>query len=240
MKQIKSLAKIKKELNILRNPEKARFLGRFFQTGRAGYGEGDIFLGITVPRQRQVAKKYVNLSLAPLQQLLDSKYHEYRLTALFILTAQYRRSDRDGRKTIAKFYLCNRRRINNWDLVDLSAPNILGDFLLDRDRKIIYRLARSSFLWDRRIAVLTTFAFIRAGQFTDALKIAVLLINDSHDLIHKAVGWMLREVGKRDVKVEKEFLGKYGPRLPRTMLRYAIEKFPENERQKYLKQKAVK
>lgn len=240
MTQAESLANLKNDLNNLKNPEKARLLGRFFQTGKAGYGEGDTFLGITVPQQRQVANKYLNLNPVSLEQLLNSKYHEHRLISLFILTARYRRGDKRERKKIVGLYLRNRHRINNWDLVDLSAPNILGDFLLNSDRRVLYKLAGSKKLWDRRIAVLATFTFIRAGQFADALNIAVLLINDPHDLIHKAVGWMLREIGKRDIKTEKEFLDKYGGRLPRTTLRYAIEKFPETARQKYLKLKVAK
>lgn len=226
------LASLKKDLFRLRNPEKARALQRFFKTGKGEYGEGDIFLGIVVPEQRVVAKKYPDLSLNDLQELLNSKIHEYRLTALFILVAKYKKTE--NKKEIVDFYLKNTRNINNWDLVDLSAPKILGEYLIDRDRKILYKLARSKNLWERRISILATFIFIKDGDFSDSLKTAEILIKDDHDLIHKAVGWMLREVGKRDLKTEEIFLKKYYKRMPRVMLRYAIEKFPDSKRRRFL------
>lgn len=220
------------ELKGLRNNEKAKTLERFFKTGKGEYGEGDRFLGIVVPTLRKVAKEYSELSLSDLQKLLSSKIHEYRLTALFILVAKYKKTE--SKKKIVDFYLKNTENINNWDLVDLSAPNILGDYLIDRDKDILLMLAKSSNLWERRIAVLSTFSFIKRNNFRDSLKIAEILINDKHDLIHKAVGWMLREVGKRDLETEEDFLNEHYKKMPRTCLRYAIEKFDETKRRSYL------
>jgi len=229
-----SLEALEKELRALKNPQKAALYQRFFKTGKGEYGEDDIFWGITVPQQRQVAKKYTSLAFFELQKILSSKIHEYRLTALIILTAKYKKADEPGKKAIADFYLKNTKNINNWDLVDLSAPNILGDYFFDKDKAILYKLARSKDLWEKRIAMMATFGFIRRGQFTDALKIAELLLKDQHDLIHKAVGWMLREVGNRDQKIEEKFLNQHSHQMPRVMLRYAIEKFPEEKRRFYL------
>lgn len=226
---------LQKELSKLKSPKRAVISARFFKTGKGEYGEGDIFLGLSVPQQRQIAKKYPNLTFPELQVLLSSKIHEYRLTALLILIIKYRRRDEIEKRKIFEFYLDNTRNINNWDLVDLSAPNIVGDYLLEKDRSILYRLAKSQNLWEKRIAMLSTYAFIRKGQFDDALKISEILLNDKHDLIHKAVGWMLREIGKKDQKVEEQFLQKHYQNMPRTMLRYAIEKFDE-EKRKYLGQ----
>ena len=223
------------ELNKLKNPAKAKLLAGFFKTGKGEYGEGDIFLGITVPEQRKVAKNFLKLKTSEIQKLLNSKIHEHRLVALLILAERYKRGDDKEKKEIVKLYLKNTKKINNWDLVDLSSHCILGDYLLDKDRKILYALARSRNLWEKRIAVISTFAFIRVNDFKDSLKISEILINDKHDLIHKAVGWMLREIGKRDQKVEEKFLLRYYKTMPRTMLRYAIEKFPEKKRQFYLK-----
>lgn len=234
-----SLSQLKKELKQNANPEKAKVLQRFFKTGKGEYGEGDIFLGIYVPIQRKIAKKY-DLSLVDIQKLLNSKIHDERLVALFILINKYKKSWPLGgqQKEIFDFYLKNTKRINNWDLVDLSAPNIVGDFLLPRlnlgNRKILYKLAESDNLWEKRISIISTLTFIRVGEFKDTLKISEILLNDKHDLIHKAVGWMLREVGKRDQKVEEKFLKKHYKKMPRTMLRYAVERFPEDLRQKYL------
>jgi 3-methyladenine DNA glycosylase AlkD len=187
-----------------------------------------------VPIQREIVKKYQELSLGDIQKLLNSKIHEERLIALLILVTQFKKGDIQKQEIIFNFYLKNTRNINNWDLVDLTAPNIVGQFLMDRNRKIIYKLAKSYDLWEKRIAILSTFTFIKCGQFKDALKIAEILLNDKHDLIHKAVGWMLREIGKRDLLMEEEFLKKYYGKIPRTMLRYAIEKFPEKKRKRYL------
>ena len=225
---------IKKDLQKLANPKQAEILQRFFKTGKGEYGEGDIFLGIKVPEQREVAKKY-DLTLEEIQDLLSDKVHEYRLTALFILVNKYKKSDKKNKKEIFDFYLKNTKSINNWDLVDLSAPNIVGDYLLDKDKSILYKLAKSDNLWEKRIAVLATFAFIKDNQFEDAFKISEILLKDNHDLIHKAVGWMLREIGKRNLEAEERFLNNHYKKMPRTMLRYAIERFPESKRKYYLK-----
>lgn len=225
---------VEKELQKLKNPKKAKVLSRFFKTDKGEYGEGDIFLGITVPKQRQVAKKYIDLSLEELQKLLSGKTHEHRLTALLILVSKYERADGVLKKAIFNFYLRNAKNINNWDLVDLSAPNIIGDFLLNKDKLILYKLAKSKNLWEKRIAILATYAFIKNNQFNDALEISETLLKDSHDLIHKAVGWMLREVGKRNQELEEQFLKKHYQNMPRTMLRYAIERFSEEKRKLYL------
>ena len=223
-----------KEIQQLKNPKKAKILARFFKTGKGEYGEGDIFLGITVPQQRQIAKKDSDLEREKLQKLLNSKIHEYRLTALLILIIQYQKANEKKKEKIFKFYLSNTKNINNWDLVDLSAPNIVGDYLLNEDRKILYQLAKSKNLWERRIAIMTTYTFIKNNDFNDTFKIAEILLQDKHDLIHKAVGWMLREVGKKDQKVEEQFLRKHYRQMPRTMLRYAIERFSEGKREFYL------
>ncbi len=228
------LSQMIKDFEGLKNPKKAKDLSRFFKTDKGEYGEGDVFLGVVVPLQRQLSKKYQDLNLGDLQQLLSSKVHEYRLTSLMILVIKFSKAKEREKKEIVDFYLRNTVRINNWDLVDLSAHYILGRYLIDRDKKIIYRLAKSNNLWEKRISVLTTFWFIKNNQFSDSLKIAEILLRDEHDLIHKAVGWMLREIGKRNLKTEEGFLNKYYKEMPRTMLRYAIEKFPEGKRQFYL------
>jgi len=218
----------------LQDPEKATQLSRFFKTGKGEYGEGDIFLGIKVPEQRKLAKKYSGLPLDDIGHLLNSTIHEHRLTSLFILVLKYNKGDKKGKKAVVDFYISNLKHVNNWDLVDSSAPYILGNYLLDNDRTILYRLASSDNLWERRIAILSTFSFIKNNQYEDALNISEILIFDEHDLIHKAVGWMLREIGKRDIKTEEEFLQKHYHEMPRTMLRYAIEKFDEEKRKFYL------
>lgn len=222
-----TLFTMKKELLKLADPGKARNYARFFQTHEGGYAEGDLFLGIAVPEQRKLARKYAGIGLDELQELLSSKFHEHRLTGLFILVLKYQKSKDEE---LVKFYLQNTKQINNWDLVDSSAPYILGQWFLDRDKTRIYQLARSSDLWERRIAILSCFGFIKEKRFDDALKISEILVKDKEDLIHKAVGWMLREIGKREISVEKKFLEKYCRKMPRTMLRYAIEKFPDKEK----------
>lgn len=233
------LSKIRLELKSLANPEQAKILQRFFKTNKGEYGEGDIFLGIKVPVQREVAKRYKDLLLKDIQKLINSKIHEERLIGLFILIHKYNKTSADKKKEIFYFYLNNTKRINNWDLVDLSAPNIVGDYLLNNYNKkqLIYNLAKSKNLWEKRISILATFAFIKKERFEDTLAISEILLNDKHDLIHKAVGWMLREIGKRDQKAEEKFLKKHYNNMPRTMLRYAIERFEETKRQKYLKGK---
>jgi 3-methyladenine DNA glycosylase AlkD len=224
-----------KDLQNLANPEKAKILQRFFKTGKGEYGEGDLFLGITVPEQRKLAKKYQALTLKEVQKLLSSSYHEHRLTSLLILVIKYSKSDEEGKKEIVDFYLKNTKHINNWDLVDSSADKIIGDYLLERARSILYKLAESENIWERRIAIMATFRFIKNNQFKDTMKISEMLIRDDHDLIHKAVGWMLRETGKRDMATEEAFLKKHYKKMPRTMLRYAIEKFNQDKRRTYLK-----
>lgn len=223
---------VKKELKKLAKPKKAKLLQGFFKTGKGEYGEGDIFLGIYVPIQREVAKNFKDISLKEIQQLVNSKIHEHRLVGLFILIDQYKRTD--DKKKYYEFYLKNTNRINNWDLVDLSAPNIVGDYLFDKNRKILYKLAKSKLLWERRIAVLATFSFIKNNEFDDLLKLSKMLLEDKQDLMHKAVGWMLREIGKRDQVVEERFLKRYYKKMPRTMLRYAIEKFDDKKRKFYM------
>jgi 3-methyladenine DNA glycosylase AlkD len=225
---------IKAVLKKHRNREKAIILQRFFKTGAGEYAEGDIFLGITVPRLRALAKQYQGLAFKETLQLLKSRIHEERLLALLILILKYQKAGLAQKEKIYKAYLGHSRYINNWDLVDVTAKRIIGDFLQDKDRAPLYRLARSGSLWERRIAILSTFHFIENNDFEDSLKIAKILISDPHDLIHKAVGWMLREVGKKDRDCEERFLKKYYPAMPRTMLRYAIERFPETKRQAYL------
>jgi len=232
-----SLLQLKKELKKNSNPRQAKALQRFFKTGKGEYGEEDIFLGIKVPEQRKIANKFQGLFLKDLEKLLNSKVHEYRMTVMLILIRQYEKADEDTKKEIFDFYLRNTKNINNWDLVDLSAPKIVGNYLLNKPRKILYELARSNNLWERRIAIISTFAFIRNDEFNDTLKISKILLSDKHDLIHKAVGWMLREIGKRDQKTEEEFLKKYYLKMPRVMLRYAIEKFEERKRKFYLGKK---
>lgn len=231
------LTAIKKELQLLANPKKAKIFSRFFKTGKGEYGEGDKFIGLTVPQLRQIAKKYLVLSLTDLQQLLLSKIHEQRLISLFILVDRYKKALANNKKTIYTFYLKNTKYINNWDLVDLSVYKILGDYLLNnpQEKKILDKLAKSHNLWERRMAIITTFAFIKQKQLADTFKIAGILLADKHDLIHKAVGWMLRELGKIDQKQEEQFLLKHYRQMPRTMLRYAIEKFSEKKRKFYLK-----
>jgi len=212
---------------------------RFFKTGKGEYGEGDEFLGLMTDETRSVAKKYFDLPLADISKLLASKLHEERVVAVMILAKRLNKADLSGKKEIYDFYFENISGINNWDLVDSSAPIIVGGdlYLSGETREVLYKLVKSNNLWKKRIAMMATFYFIKERDFSDALKIAEILVNDSHDLIHKAVGWMLREVGNRDIGTEEKFLEKYYKQMPRTMLRYAIEKFPEEKRQKCLKGK---
>jgi 3-methyladenine DNA glycosylase AlkD len=228
------LAAIQADLKGAANEKDATFLQRFFKTGPGEYGEGDIFRGIRVPVLRKLVRVHESASLTTLSTLLKSKHHEDRMLALLILVRQFERGDALARQQIFNLYLKNTRYINNWDLVDLSASNIVGAHL-DGDRSILLKLVKSSSLWERRIAVLATFYFIKQGDFEETLRLAEMLLNDREDLMHKAVGWMLREVGNRDGAAERRFLDKHYKRMPRTMLRYAIEKFPEPERLSYLK-----
>lgn len=230
------LAELRKELEKNADPKQAANLQWFFKTGKGEYGEGDVFLGLKVPVLRSIAKNYKELTLGEIQELLDSKIHEHRMIALFILIGKYERADEAEKKQIFDFYLRNTRNINNWDLVDLSAPNIVGEYLADKDRSILYKLAKSKELWERRIAILATFAFIKRKESKDSLAIAELLLKDKHDLIHKATGWMLREVGKRVSQEDEErFLRKHYQQMPRTMLRYAIEKFDAKKKEFYMR-----
>ena len=229
------LSQLIKELQTLANPEQAEISQKFFKTGEGEYGEGDVFVGIIAPEMRKIARRYPDLSLPKIQELLNSKINEYRWIALVILGGKYKKSCEENKGNIFNFYLKNIKRINNWNLVDISAPNIVGDFLSDKKKNILYELVRSENLWEKRIAIISTFAFIKKHEFDDALAISELLLNDKHDLIHKAVGWMLREVGKRNQEILEGFLKEHYKNMPRTMLRYAIERFDEEKRKKYLR-----
>lgn len=231
-----TLTEIQKDLTSLKNPEKAKILSRFFKTGKGEYGEGDIFWGITVPEIRIIAKKYKELTLEDSQKLLQSEVHEHRLTALLILTYKFPKAASEEQKQIVDLYLKNTKYINNWDLIDLSAPKIIGAYLLEnsKERKILYTLAKSTNLWKKRIAILSTYTLLKQNRFEETLKISEILLQDKHDLIHKGVGWMLREMGKMSQKTEEDFLNKHYKEMPRTMLRYAIEKFSEEKRKFYM------
>ena len=231
------LKNIKKDLRNFVDFEKANILQRFFKTKKGEYGEGDVFLGIVVPNTRKVAKKYNDLKLSEIKKLLYSKIHEERLCALLILVDKFEKGDDIEKIKVFEFYIKNAKQANNWDLVDLSAPKIVGEYLLDKPKDILYEFAVSKNLWEKRISIISTLTFIKNGQSEDIFKIAEILMGDKHDLIHKAVGWMLREVGKKSLKDEEKFLKKYSKIMPRTMLRYAIEKFPEEKRLMYLNKK---
>lgn len=230
------LQQLRSELLAISNPQKAKILSGFFKTGKGQYGEKDVFLGVMVPQSRAIAAKYTSLSFEDISKLLHSKFHEERLIALLMLVKKFGHSP-EIQKEVYDFYLQNTAFINNWDLVDLTAPKIVGEYLLNRDRKILTKLARSKDLWERRIAVMATFQFIcKNREYEDTFRIAEILILDTHDLIQKAVGWMLREVGKRvSEKAEREFLDRNYKKMGRTALRYAIERFDPELRQKYLK-----
>ena len=226
----RSAAAIVRDLKGHADPEDAAFLQRFFKTGPGEYGEGDVFLGIRVPQTRRLAKAYRDTSPTQLGKLLESRYHEARLLALLIMVDRFRRGDRAERREMYDLYRSHLGSVNNWDLVDSSAEHIVGGYLVDRSRKPLFVLARSPNVWRRRVAIMATFHFIRQHDFTDTLALADALLTDDHDLIHKAVGWMLREVGNRDRGTEVAFLDAHYERMPRTMLRYAIERFPERLR----------
>jgi 3-methyladenine DNA glycosylase AlkD len=230
-----TISGIRRALKQNADERKAAVLRRFFKTGPGEYGEGDRFLGITVPVLRRLAGQYGDLPLAGSEWLLRSPVHEERLLALLILIGRYRKGSASEKTRIYRFYLRNLRGINNWDLVDLSAKPILGAYLFDRDKTPLYRLIESPSLWERRIGLLATFYFIEKNQFRDTLRMAARLLSDKEDLMHKAVGWMLREIGKRAPGVEERFLRKYASRMPRTTLRYAIERFPQAKRLAYLR-----
>ena len=230
-----SIEKIRKELGKYSSKKQAKILQGFFKTGPGEYAEGDCFIGVKVPQIRTVVKKFKDISFKEVSVILKSKIHEERLAALLILVSKYAKGYNFERERIYELYLKHTKYINNWDLVDLSAEHIVGSFLMDKGKKPIYDLAKSKVLWERRIAMLATFHYIKNNSFSDALKIAKILLFDEEDLIRKAVGWMLREIGKRDLITEEKFLKKYYKKMPRTMLRYAIEKFSESKRQSYLK-----
>lgn len=229
------LEDLEKKLKKYASEQRGKLLQRYFKTGKGEHGEGDVFLGLVVGDQRKIAKQFNNLPIKNIQELLNSKVHEKRLIALLILVEQFKKSDEPVREKIFDFYLKNTKNINNWDLVDLSAPNIVGKWLLNKPRDLLYKLATSDDLWEKRISIISTLTFIRNNEFEDTIKISEILLKDKHDLIHKAVGWMLREVGKKEQDVLENFLKKHYKKMPRTMLRYSIERFEENKRQKYLK-----
>ncbi len=231
------LKNLRADLRKKSNKQKAQILQRFFKTGPGEYGEMDIFLGVVVPETRKIAKKYYNeVNLPEIQKLLNSKIHEERLCALLILVEKFQKTNAKKQKRIFDFYIKNLDRANNWDLIDLSADKIIGKYLLKNPskRKILRKLAKSKNLWRRRAAIIGTYCLIKNNDFADAIKISEMLLNDGHDLIQKAAGWMLREIGKRSLKTEENFLKKYGKIMPRTMLRYAVEKFPKSKQKFYL------
>ena len=239
MNQASQLQAIRTTLRSLADPEQAKNLQRFFKTGPGEYGEGDRFLGLRIPQIRTLVKQLGIVPLATIKSLLRSPLHEERMLALLLMIKRYQNTDESGQQTLYRLYLNSTAYINNWDLVDVSAKHIVGDWLYPRSRRPLYTLAKSDSLWERRIAILATFHFIARDEFGDSLKIAERLLHDPHDLIHKAVGWMLREIGKRDRKTEEAFLQRHYRSMPRTMLRYAIERFPEKRRQAYLRGKII-
>jgi 3-methyladenine DNA glycosylase AlkD len=226
---------VKRRLEQIGNKKQAAVSQRFFKTGPGEYGEGDIFLGIRVPVLRKLVGECQNLPVTEIEILLQSPIHEERQLAIFLFVHIFKKGDDDLKKNIYNLYLASTEFINNWDLVDASAEHIVGAYLLNKNKRPLHRLAKSTHLWERRIAIMATFHFVKQHQFSETLKIASMLLSDRHDLIHKATGWMLREIGKRDLKTEKKFLKEHYKKMPRTMLRYAIEKFPERQRQRYLK-----
>ncbi len=230
-----NLQQLQTDLQNLSNMYNVQILQRFFKTGPGQYGEGDLFRGIKVPQLRKLVDQYFTISLENTTRLLHSPYHEDRLCALLILVRKMKTSDENCRSSIFNAYMSNSSYVNNWDLVDLSAAHISGSYLFDKSKRPLYQFAKSKLLWERRIALLSTFHYIKKNHFEDTLAISKLLLNDKEDLIHKAVGWMLREIGKRDSQVEIEFITANYSNLPRTTLRYAIERFPEVQRKKFLK-----
>lgn len=231
-----SINKIKKELRVFAKNSKNN-PNMFFKTKKGSYGEGDLFIGISVPNTRIIAKNYFNISLNSVNELLKSKFHEERLCAVLILVEKFQKGDNREKKSVVDFYSKNAKKINNWDLVDLSASKILGEYFASNKSSVnlLHKFSKSKNLWERRISIIATHAFIRKGVFKHTLKISECLIRDPHDLIHKAVGWMLREVGKKDKKILENFLDEFSSIMPRTMLRYSIEKFSYNKRKFYMK-----
>ncbi|MBK6608760.1 MAG: DNA alkylation repair protein [Leptospiraceae bacterium] len=231
------MEKLKSQLKKISNPTKAKFLQGYFKTGSGEYGEGDVFIGITVPNLRKVAKEFETLEFKELTELIHSEIHEERLLCLLILGRKFhnKKADEKLKKQIYEFYLKHLQYVNNWDLVDEASRTILGSYLLDKDRAILYKLVKSKNLWERRNAIISTFVFLQNGESEDTIRISEILLADKEDLMHKATGWMLREMGKRvDVKLLEVFLDKHAKQMPRVMLRYAIEKLPEKKRKEYL------
>ena len=226
---------IQRRLQKIGNKKHAAVSQRFFKTGSGEYGEGDIFIGIRVPVLRKLVKEYKDLPVSEIKILLRSPIHEERLLAILLFVRKFEKGDGDIKKDIYDLYLKSTAFINNWDLVDTSAEHIVGQYLMDKSKRPLYRLTKSKNLWQRRIAIMATFHFVKRHEFSETLKISNMLLADRHDLIHKASGWMLREIGKRDLETEETFLKEHYKKMPRTMLRYAIEKFPEKKRQRYLK-----
>lgn len=227
---------IKNDFRKVSSKSKADHSTRFFKTGKGEYGEGDLFLGVSTPNVHKLVNKYKrDLDITDTLYFLNHKIHTYRFFALEVLKYKYKRGHTDERKKIFDIYIKNLKFINNWDLVDISAPHIVGDYLLDKDRDILFKLAKSDTLWSQRVAIISTFAFIRNSEYEDTLKISKILLNHKHDLIHKAVGWMLREVWKRDPEIVEEFLKENYDQIPRTALRYSIEKMEEKKRKRFLK-----
>lgn len=223
------------ELRLLSTDEKRNILLQFFKTGKGEYGEGDKFLGVSVTDVRKVAKNHKNATINELTEMMQSEWHEVRLCSLLIMVEQFKKTNDEGRKRIVDFYLSVTNRINNWDLVDLSCPAIIGEYLLNRSHDLLYRLAESSLLWENRIAIVSTIIFIRHGQLDDTFNLSTKMMNHPHDLMHKAIGWMLREAGKRDESRLYNYVKTYRLEMPRTMLRYAIEKFDRNVRAELMK-----
>ena len=231
---------VEKELNKYEDPADAVFSQRFFKTGEGEYGAGDIFIGLRVPQTRKIAKQFRDLSLVEIEKLLESPVHEHRLCAVIIMTEQAKRADVQLKKELYELYLTRSDRINNWDLVDVSCRDIVGGYLMDRPRKILYKLAKSKDIWERRIAIVSTWQFIRVGQLDDTFAIAELLMKDTHDLIHKAAGWMLREAGKKNEQALKDFLDACAAIMPRTMLRYSVERLHATDKLQYMKMKQAR
>ncbi len=226
------IEEIKKELEKNKDKEKAKVLSSFFKSGKGEYGEGDIFLGISVPKQRQIAKKYSGLPLPKINSLLESEIHEERMTGALILVEKY--FSKTNKEEIVNFYLKNAKKFNNWDLVDLTAPKILGDFLLNKNRNILYSLSKSKNIWERRIAIVSTYSLIKNNNFEEAIEISETLLEDNEELINKAVGWMLREIGKKEDLVLENFIKRNYKKMSRITLRYSIEKFPKEKQKFYL------
>lgn len=231
--------KIKEELQKKSNPEKIKILSKFFKTGKGEYGEGDKFIGLNVPANREVAIQNKDAEMSVISELLESDIHEERLCALLILVEKYKKSDCEKKKDIFEYYIKQTKNINNWDLIDLSAPKIVGEYLLEKDKSVLLAMSKSKSMWERRIAIVSTITFIKAGKYETTLEIAKILLEDKEDLIQKAIGWMLREAGKKEKKVLIEFLNEYHTKMPRTMLRYSLEKLEKEEKEYYMRKKEI-